>query len=184
VSSRVRDLRSVIAYLSTRGEVDQERMILWGDSLAATNTESVQLVVPFNADPSPELGEPLGGVAVLLGGLFEAHIRAIYIHGGLTGYASLLDEPFFYQPADSIIPGLLSVADLCDLVAALAPRPLLMEALVDGCNRRASRAQVEEIFRVARTAYQMARGPERLRIDIEPDTVHRTAAWLLAVLHQ
>lgn len=184
VSSRVRDLRSVIAYLSTREEVDQERMVLWGDSLAATNTESVQLVVPFNAYPSPELGEPLGGVAVLLGGLFEPHIRAIYIHGGLTGYASLLDEPFFYQPADSIIPGLLSVADLCDLVAALAPRPVLMEALVDGCNRRASRVQVEKIFRVARTAYQMAGEPEQLRIDVEPDAVNRTAAWLLAALHQ
>ena len=184
VSSRVRDLRSVIAYLSTREEVDHERMVLWGDSLAATNTESVQLVVPFNADPSPELGEPLGGVAVLLGGLFEPHIRAIYIHGGLTGYASLLDAPFFYQPADSIIPGLLSVADLCDLVAALAPRPLLMEALVDGCNRRASRVQVEEIFRVARTAYQMAGEPERLRIDVEPDTVSRTVAWLLAALYR
>ena len=69
MSSRVRDLRSVIAYLSTREEVDQERMILWGDSLAAINNGSVQLVVPFNADPSPELGEPLGGVAVLLGAL-------------------------------------------------------------------------------------------------------------------
>jgi dienelactone hydrolase len=184
VSLRVRDLRSVIAYLSTRGEVDQGRMILWGDSLAATNTGSVELVVPFDADPSPELGEPLGGVAALLGGIFEPNIRSIYIHGGLTGYASLLDEPFFYQPADSIIPGLLSVADLCDLVAALAPRPLLMEALVDGCNRRGSRVQVEKIFRVARMAYQMAGEPERLRINVESDTVDRTAAWLLTALYQ
>jgi len=184
MSSRVRDLRSVIAYLSTRGEVDQGRMILWGDSLAAINTGSVGLIVPFDADPFPELSEPLGGVAALLGGLFEPNIRAIYIHGGLTSYASLLDEPFFYQPADSIIPGLLSVADLCDLVAALAPRPLLMEVLVDGCNRRASRVQVEKIFHVARTAYQMAGEPKRLRIDIEPDTVNRTVAWLLAALYQ
>ena len=76
------------------------------------------------------------------------------------------------------------MADLCDIVAALAPRPLLMEALVDGCNRRASRVQVEKIFRVARTAYQMAGESERLRIDVEPDTVSRTVAWLLAALHQ
>ncbi len=184
MSSRVRDLRSIIAYLSIQGEVDRERMILWGDSLATINTGNVELVVPFDADPSPELGEPLGGVVALLGGLFEPNIRAIYIHGGLTGYASLLDEPFFYQPVDSIIPGVLSVADLCDLVAALAPRPLLMEALVDGCNRRASRVQVEKIFHVARTAYQMAGKPERLRIDVEPNTVNRTAAWLLAALNQ
>jgi hypothetical protein len=96
----------------------------------------------------------------------------------------LLDEPFFYQPVDSIIPGLLSVADLCDLVTALAPWPLLMEALVDSCNRRASRVQVEKIFHVARTAYQIAGEPERLRIDVESNTVNRTAAWLLAALYQ
>jgi hypothetical protein len=184
VVSRVRDLRSAIAYLGTRGEIDQARMALWGDSLAATNTGNVELAVPFDADQSPELGEPLGGVAALLGGLYERQIRAIYIHGGLTGYTALLDEPFFYQPADSIIPGLLSVADLCDLVAALAPRPLLMEALVDGCNRRAGREHVETIFRAARTAYDMAGAPERLRIDVDPDTVNRTAAWLLAALYQ
>lgn len=182
VSSRVRDLRSIIAYLSTREAVDQGRIILWGDSLAAINTGSVEVVVPFDADPFPELGEPLGGVVALLGALFEPHIRAIYIHGGLTGYASLLDEPFFYQSADSIIPGLLSVADLCDLVAALAPRPLLMEALVDSCNRRASRVEAEKIFCVARTAYQRAGEPERLRIDVEPNTVNDTVAWLLAAL--
>src|SRR3990172_639717 len=98
-------------------------MALWGDSLAATNSRSIELAVPFDADQSPELGEPLGGVAALLGGFFERQIRALYIHGGLTGYTALLAEPFFYQPADSIIPGLLSVADVCDLVAALAPRP-------------------------------------------------------------
>lgn len=182
VSSRVRDLRSIIAYLSTQEAVDQGRIILWGDSLAAINTGSVKVVVPFDADPFPELGEPLGGVVALLGALFEPHIRAIYIHGGLTGYASLLDEPFFYQSADSIIPGLLSVADLCDLVAALAPRPLLMEALVDSCNRRASRVEVEKIFCVARTTYQRTGEPERLRIDVEPNTVNDTVAWLLAAL--
>ena len=55
-----------------------------------------------------------------------------------------------------------------------------MEALVDGRNRRARREQVEETFRVARAAYDMARAPEQLRIGIEPDAVDRTAAWLLA----
>ncbi len=180
VGARVRDLRSAIAYLRQRGDIDHGRMVLWGDSLAATNSETVDLAVPFDADPYPELGEPLKGVAALLGALFDQHIRAIYIHGGLTSYASLLDKPFFYQPADSMIQGLLSVADMCDLVAALAPKPVFMEALVDGCNRRASRQQVAEIFRIARMAYDTAGQPERLQINVEPAAVVRTATWLLA----
>ena len=47
-----------------------------------------------------------------------------------------------------------------------------------------AKVQVEKIFQVARTAYQMAGEPERLRIDVEPNTVNRTAAWLLAALNQ
>lgn len=179
VGLRTRDLRSAIAYLGKREDVDKERMALWGDSLARTNNASVELAVPFDSDPYPELGEPLGGVAALLGALFEPHIQAVYIHGGLTGYASLLHNPFFYHPTDSIIPGVLLVTDLCDLVAALAPRPLFMEALVDGCNRRSSRDQIEEIFRVARAAYKTAGQSARLRLDVEPGAVDSTAAWLL-----
>jgi hypothetical protein len=159
-------------------------MALWGDSLAAPNSTTVALAAPFDADQRPKLGEPLGGVAALLGGLFEPHIRAIYVHGGLTGYASLLDSPFFYQPPDSIIPGILSVADLCDCIAALAPRPLLMEGLVDGCNRRVTRADVEQIFGLARKAYEIAGAPQQLRIDLEPNTADHIAAWLLAALSQ
>jgi len=180
--SRLRDLRSIIAYLGTRKDISPERMALWGDSLAATNPSCAALAVPYDADERPGLGEPLGGVAGLLGSLFEPHIRAIYIHGGLTGYASLLDSPFFYQPPDSIIPGFLSVADLCDCVAALAPRPLLMEGLVDGCNRRATRAEVEQIFGLARAAYQKEGKPQQLRIDLETNTADQIAAWLLAAL--
>ena len=182
--SRQRDLRSIIAYLGAREEINHERIALWGDSLATTNSGGVVLAVPFDADERPRLGEPLGGVAALLGGLFEPHIRAIYIHGGLTGYASLLDAPFFCHPPDSIISGLLSVADLCDILAALAPRPVLMEALVDGCNRRATRAEVENVFCLARRAYEIAGVPQLLRIDLEANTADQTAAWLLAALYQ
>jgi hypothetical protein len=94
----------------------------------------------------------------------------------------LLNQPFFYQPIDTMILGVLSVADLCDFAAALAPRPLFLEALVNGCNRRASREQIEQIYCMARAAYAMSGKSERLRIDVEPDRVDRTVAWLLATL--
>ena len=136
-----------------------------------------KLAVPLDATPYPERGEPLGGVAALLAALYEPHIQAVYVHGGLVSYAALLDEPFVYQPADSIIRGLLRRADLPDVAAALAPRPLRMECLVDGCNRQVSSKRVEETYHLARSAYTRAEKPDRLSIEVEKASVDKISKW-------
>jgi hypothetical protein len=119
-------------------------------------------------------------VAALLSALYEPHIQAVYVHGGLLSYATLLDEPFVYQPADSIIRGLLRIADLPDMVAALAPRPLRMEGLVDGCNRRVSRRQIEETYQLARAAYARTEKPDQLSIEVEQASVDEIIGWFLS----
>lgn len=182
LNSRVRDLRTVIAYLRNREDVDQTRIGLWGDSLAAPNVVGNELAIPMDATPYPERGEPLGGVAALLAALYEPHIQAVYVHGGLISYAALLDEPFVYQPADSIIRGLLRIADLPDMAAALAPRPLWMECLVDGCNRQVSRKQAEETYHLTRAAYARAEKPDRLSIEVENASVDKIPKWVLSYL--
>ena len=70
------------------------------------------------------------------------------------------------------------------MVAALVPQPLLMESLIDGCNCRVGREQVEEIFHLARAVYYRTGAPERFRIDVELNDVDRTAAWLLGWLNR
>jgi hypothetical protein len=180
LGSRVCDLRTVIAYLSNREDVDQRRVGLWGDSLAEPNVVGNELAVPLDATPYPERGEPLGGVAALLTALCEPHIQAVYIHGGLMSYAALLDEPFVYQPADSIIRGILKIADLPDIAAALVPRPLWMEGLVDGCNRQVSRKRVEETYCLARASYAQAEKPDRFSIEVENASVDTISGWFLS----
>jgi dienelactone hydrolase len=180
--SRVRDLRTVMAYLRNREDVDQERIGLWGDSLAATNRVGNDLAVPLDATPHPARGEPLGGVATLLATLYEPHIRAMYMHGGLMSYAALLDEPFVFQPADSIIRGLLRIADLPDIAAALAPRPIRMECLVDGCNRQVSRMQAEKTYYLARGVYARTEKQDRLSIEVEKASVDKISKWFLSYL--
>ena len=182
LNSRVRDLRTVIDYLCNREDIDRNRVGLWGDSLAGPNAVGDELAVPLNATPYPERGEPFGGVAILLAALYEPHIQAVYVHGGLMNYESLLNEPFVYQPADSVIRGILSIADLPDICAALAPRSLRMEGLVDGCNRRVSRPQVEETYYLARSAYARAERPDRLSIDIENAFADNISMWFASHL--
>jgi dienelactone hydrolase len=180
LSSRVRDLRTVMAYLRNREDVDQERIGLWGDSLSTPNAVGNELAVPLDATPYPERGEPLGGVAALLAALYEPHIQSVYVHGSLMSYATLLDEPFVYQPADSIIRGLPRIADLPDMASALAPRPLRMESLVDGCNRQVSRKQAEKTYHLARAAYAKAEKQDRLSIEVEKASVDKISKWFLS----
>ncbi|MDR4459075.1 MAG: acetylxylan esterase [Nitrospirales bacterium] len=176
-SSRVRDLRTVIDYLGNREDIDRRQIGLWGDSLAATNVTGKELAVPLDATPFPERGEPLGGVATLLAALFEPQVQGVYIHGGLMSFDALLDEPFLYHPADSIIRGLLRIADLPDIAAELAPRPLRMESLVDGGNRQASRKQIEETYHLVGLSYARAEKPDGFSLEIEKSSADTISLW-------
>ena len=64
----------------------------------------------------------------------------------ITGFESLLQSPFYYVPHDALIPGALTAGDLCDVAAALAPRPLRMEGLDDGLDRVVAPVHVELEF--------------------------------------
>ena len=153
IGSQLLDVRTVLRYLRTRADLDAGRVALWGDSFAPANTAGQALAVPLDADPFPHQAEPLGGLLALFTALFEDDVRAVYVGGGLTGYASLLQSPFCYVPHDALIPGALTAGDLCDVAAALAPRPLRMERLVDGLNRVAGPVETSRIMEPARSAY-------------------------------
>jgi hypothetical protein len=112
------------------------------------------LAVPFDAEPFPELCEPLGGLLALLAGLFEPEIRVVYLCGGLIGYASVLDSP------------------------CLAPRSLRMEALVDGLNRRVTVEVLAETFEPARAAYRDAGAEGQLHMQIERAPSVEVATWI------
>ncbi len=180
LSSRVRDLRTVIDHLRNRKEIDENRIGLWADSLAAPNPHGKKLAVPLDATHYPERGEPLAGVATLFAALYEPDIRAVYIQGSLLSYEAMLDEPFVYQPVDSIIRGLLRIADLPDMAEALAPRPLRIEGLVDGCNRQISRKRAEETYNRARAAYAQMNQSHRLTIQAENASGEDIAKWFMA----
>ena len=55
--------------------------------------------------------------------------------GGLSSFASVLEDRFCYIPLDAVVPGILQITDLPEIAAALKPRPVLQRAQVDGRNR-------------------------------------------------
>jgi len=138
LGQRLKDLRTVLAYLRSRQDLDSKRLGLWGDSFTPVNPAHLILDEQPNWQVGPEIknqAEPLGGLLAILGALYEDNVRTIAIRHGLASYLSILEDRFIYVPEDIIIPGILQEGDIADATAVLAPRPLLFEDLVDGRNR-------------------------------------------------
>ncbi len=180
LGERLRDLRAVLRYLRSRRDVDGRKLALWGDSFAAPNPEDRETAVPWDADPLPGQSEPLGGLLALFGALFEDDVQAVCARGGLVGCASLLESPFVYVPYDAIVPGALLAGDLNDVAAALAPRALRLEGLVNGLNQLVAPETLAALEPV-RAAYRSA-GPERLQLLRKAPDGDPPGRWLLARL--
>jgi cephalosporin-C deacetylase-like acetyl esterase len=176
LGARLRDLRSVMSFLSSRKSIDESRIGLWGDSLGQTNPE-VFVDPPLRTDFPPHHAEPMGAMLALLGALFEDRVHAVVARGGLLSYASILDAAAFYVPHDAIVPGWLEVGDVCDLAAALAPLPVNLEALVDGRNRLVRQKMLDSEFAPARLAYSPT--PQYLRLTTQGANL---ADWLVRYL--
>ena len=134
--------------------------------------------MPLDAD-QPNIAEPLGGLLALFGALYEDDVKAVYVRGGLVGYQSVLGSQFVNIPHDVIVPGALTASDLCDVAAGLYPRPLRLEGLVDGLNRRVKRDVLEKTYDPARIAYGDGKPQSALRLSDEPSSAADAAKWLL-----
>jgi hypothetical protein len=178
VGARLRDLRSVLRHLRQRPQLDPNRIALWGDALTPPNPNDRDWKVPHGAANRPATAEPLGGLLALLGALFEEEIGAVLVHGGMDGYLSAFEGPFCYLPHDAVIPGVLTVGDVSDLAASLAPRPLRMQALVNGLNRAVSAATLEENYAPAQSAYRSAKAPDRLVLRSQDAPLSEAVDWL------
>jgi cephalosporin-C deacetylase-like acetyl esterase len=179
VGARLRDLRSVLRYLRTRADLAPGRVALWGDSLAPPNPPDRNLAVPLDADPFPDQAEPLGGLLALFGTLYEDDIRVVYAHGGLVSYQSLLQGPFCYVPHDALIPAALTVGDLPEVTAALAPRPLRLEGMVDGLNCRVPADVLEKRLAPARAAYHSLQADAHLLVEEVGHASRPAARWVV-----
>jgi len=156
VGSRLKDLRAVLAYLRSRGDIEAERIALWGDSFKEPNPPARNFRVPRLIDGRPAWSEPLGGLLAFLGALFEKGICAVYTRRGLLEFKSVLSEPFVYIPCDVVIPGVIGTGDLPLLASALAPIPLRMDEVVDEFNRFCSAERVREAYLPASKSYAAA----------------------------
>ncbi len=177
LAGRLRDLRSVLRHLRGRADLDATRCAVWGESFAPANAPLL-VDPPMQTDASALQAEPLGATAALLLALFEPEVRAVVARGGLTGFAALLDGPAAHVVLDAVVPDSTTAGDLADVVAALAPRHLRLESMVDGRNRLASQERLDHDYAAAHDAYRDAPGA----LLLTPSEGTDTATWLAQVL--
>jgi cephalosporin-C deacetylase-like acetyl esterase len=176
MGARLKDLRTVLAYLGSRADVDRSRIGLWGESFAPANPSDLFLdELQWEAGPQIQrYAEPLGAHLVTLAALYEDGVGAVVAHGGLTGYVSVLEDAFTYTPLDIMIPEVLKAGDMADFAAAIVPRAFLMAGAVSGRNVRLTEAELQAALAPLREAY---RGSSQLTLRTEPQESDVTS-WL------
>jgi dienelactone hydrolase len=157
LGERLRDLRTVLAYLENRSDLDSRRIGLWGDSFWPANPDHLILDELPEWQIGPQVqshAEPLGGLLALLGALYDDHVQAVAVHRGLVSFASILNSNFSYVPQDVIVPEILEVGDIADVAAALAPRALFLKGPVDGQDRLVSSSGLHQQLQPVYDAYR------------------------------
>jgi hypothetical protein len=154
-------------------------VLLWGESFATVNPPDSTGRAPLDVK-QPAQAEPLGGLLALVTALNEESIKGIYVRGGLSHYQSLLESPFMHVPHDVLVPGVLTVADLPELVRFLAPRHVRLDGLVDGLNRRVGDKRLAEIYAPAVDAYRASKHADHLTVRMEPASDEQVVQWFVA----
>jgi dienelactone hydrolase len=168
LGAQLRDLRAVLAWLRTRDDLDARQLSLWGDSLTRPNPPDTNFQIPRDDDDAlPRSPEPLGGLLALLAALYEEDVRAVYVHGGLAGFESVLTKYIALIPHDVVVPAALTAGDLCDVAAALAPRRVRLEGIVDGWNRTISATDLASAYQPAATSYRAAGAAAQFSLSTE-----------------
>jgi hypothetical protein len=181
LGQRVQDLRAVIGWLRGHFRVDGKRIALWGDSFTEPLAADATFKYPRRIDNRPPESDPMGSLVVLLTALADEDIRAVYAHGGIVSYLSVLESPFVQLPHDCVVPGVFDTGDLPELVATMSPRPVRIEGLVDGVNRIVTEDKLKATYARAIERYEMDDAGKKLSIQPEPTS---PAEWLIGQLRK
>jgi hypothetical protein len=155
-----------------------DKFVLWGESLSPANDPNSPVAVPNDLD-QPHQAEPLGPTLATTTAVW-LRVHAIVARGGLVSYRSVLDGPFVHVPHDALPVKVFRAGDLRDVWAHLAPKPLRLEGLVDGTNRRVTGEKLKAALAPVREAYP--KGGLVVSEDYTPDA--ELAKWIVEQLRK
>lgn len=99
---RVSDVRTILAYLRQRPELQRHDFALWGEGFVPPNDALSELAAPLDAEKLPQVSEPLGALLATIVPLLEGDVRASYARGGAR---TTFNTPYVYVPYDTVLRG-------------------------------------------------------------------------------
>jgi hypothetical protein len=172
----------IFSFLDNAKDIDPGRVVLWGESCSQPISSAGEFAVPGDLN-QPPLAEPSGPViAATLALTSDARqvYKAVVARGGLVSYRSVLGSPFVHVPHDALPINVFRAGDLPDVWAHLAPKPLRLERLVDGTNRRVTGERLETELRPVKAAY--TKGGLVVKEDYSSDA--ELAKWIIEQLRK
>ena len=131
----------------------------------------------------PTLAEPIGATlatVLAVSADWPKTVCGLVARGGLVSFRSVLDSPFVHVPHDALPVNVFRAGDLPDLWAHLAPKPLRLERLVDGTNRRVTGDRLDKALQPVKDAY--AKGGLVVKEEYSSDV--ELAKWVIDQLHK
>ncbi len=111
--------------------------------------------------------------ALLAGGL-DPRVAGVCCDGCLVSFVARGALPWIGVPMGLLAPGMLNVADVGQLVALLAPRPLVVPAAIEPEGGPATIERMRLAFDFTRRIYELVGASNRLRIG-EPGDLRELA---------
>ena len=111
------------------------------------------------------IGVGAAGPAALHAAALEPRIKQLTLKDTLVSWSAVVRTPISHNQLTNVVPGALTVYDLPDLAAAVAPRPLTIRHPADPTGQPLPRDAALAAYRVVRAAYAKAGAKKQLVID-------------------
>jgi hypothetical protein len=116
---------------------------------------------------SPEwdlVGVGAGALLAAYAGALEPRVRGVAAIGLLLSYHSVIDDFLYRQPLSSLLPGVIGEFEVRDVLAAIAPRTLLVVNPENARRDPAPKVEAQRELDWTRQIYRIARAQPDLRI--------------------
>jgi dipeptidyl aminopeptidase/acylaminoacyl peptidase len=181
------DVLRLVDYLETRRDIDRRRIAVFGVSMGG-----LEALLAAAADTRIAVAVPCIGVQSFRWGIEHGHWRdasgaprPMFREAAEEAGAGEVDAAFVRRFYDRVLPGIYAEFDTPQMLALIAPRPLMV---VNGeLDPATPRASAEECVTAARRAYEVRGAQERFEFILQPNTGHEVKpearrallAWLV-----
>jgi dienelactone hydrolase len=165
-----------VSSLTNNETFDWENLVVWSESFAPTIQDQEHVALPQDLTQPAHAETHSAVFASLITNAYS--FRALVSRGGLVSFRSVLDSPFIHVPFDALPRNVFRTGDLLDIWAHIAPKPLRLEGLVDGTNRRVTGGRLQKALEPVTQAYK--EGGLVVKEDYTPDA--ELAKWIVEQL--